>query len=1673
MSWTIICGPSSEKRPEPCSGAAQNAWLAKTIASDSEVLYCLESWSEGCHAVTPSPPAACAIECTGDECPRAWAMLAGFLVPQRSEAATSRVRRLARLRSPRRRRRPQTLFPNHGRRTRCASLLRRYRQAIRGTAGGRPPAQDQGQCAPPRASVQPGDEASLELRKKHMAGAHEGETPDAAGGVGTHTSAERKVPIPPLGSLWDRIETLSGEALGSSDRSPAATLDQITEADVLFVSPSGVRTRVKRQAIEDVYGALTRSGQLTGDEIRARVPEPATGWVANILSMIEGIEWSPSPLSLRLCSDCRSEETCGGRQVALPADDSAIEPGPSEGGSRALEPCEVEPIKIHVEIWVASRLLGEERHTFSASDLVARVLEEFGDKRPSVATYAYGSALRADAPARGVVYNYLYRKERGVLQCFDPDVHRPHQSRSERPWHPALGDVPRRYRLLLPGTVRGPSEPPPEPPTPPEQPMEWIGSESPQTLSGWNVWVQREMGHQTILAQLQLPRDALASLVASIRGLLSEKGLRLAKRLLPEQYPWAFAATLAFWGRYGYRSDRHAYWPGLLQALGVEDAIGLPAEWGQQFRNVIERLGLQADVRSERPLDLILFHGGLPESSLYGFFEHMLQPAVENAADDALSDEALIQSWLRRSAHYLVDEPVCRYLQHGGDSAQLLVGSCRALARGSLRSELPIPEYIESAYRRWRDGTGPGRPQTEEHWRAPWIGLDPWGGGVYVCLPEQVTHNADKPLLWTLHTAGRPAYRQPWAYAQNDTVRWSEERLDVPDPVAECTVTITQGDDLAGEWRLGVAPSSAPCLAFDPRTRRAVKLTQGQEGRVWLLLRPRVALTPESGSVVTEHLPQLSGGWHTWRGYEIDLTRTRTLEIQRGGRTECVLTRDVIDLSLEGGRTIAVEGGTPVYVVSPPHLRIGASRAKIDSCTLGLRVRSLGMSDPRVSAEIPLETLIRHSHTLEDKAGFLLALSDPELLGPDALGEYEITLLGATEERVRFRVASPLAVESTPTPWDPDPEGRLKYVFRVEGDTHLELSRPYPGTQLQAERADTAKRYTLSVPDNPALPAVPVAISRSVHDGATNARVNLTLMLPRLRWRIVANGAPDQTLLAWQNDTHQVLWEELEQAGSCALIVEAPMARAEATLRAELSSADGSTLQTETLERLRETARFGRLDLRRLAASVRESTSDTFRLFVTVPGPTSQRSLTREVLHITRGIPLAELMIVPVAGQTPTLEAHWAPGNRLRKRQLVLRSLARPWEPAVRMDIPDGSYESAELAVTTPLVEGPYEARFCINDRWRDEPEPELLGAGGACCLLYGNPETRFAMLAEQAEQRNECFACAAEQLLLAFHGYVCAPIEPLASNCVRFASFADPVHACALLVSLHLRCEAESLPRPSWLGALVASLCTPDRVRAAYRAYETGELSEHLWQCYIESWMLAPTADANALLALLDLVEGDRRLAVAGNLLDHGEDGAARTAVGVIVSMLQDGAISEDDAVSTLCVSPDLASDALLEMGESPATGRLLDGIARLHPTASRVIRVGHWVHTVAGWGRIDAIADAAGSPVVAALRTVLSDGYSLSVTVRPGQQDEDHLVYRPGQQLIEYGPVPLRGQRRRICAKCNSFITRVQDCLTQHNKSAHGLNIAKSYELMRGNMCRQKDDIRFSVDLPRSLWE
>jgi hypothetical protein len=106
-------------------------------------------------------------------------------------------------------------------------------------------------------------------------------------------------------------------------------------------------------------------------------------------------------------------------------------------------------MKIHVEVFIASRVLEHMQGTFSPHDMVKFIREQFKDERHGIMTHITAACV-ANAPLNHpYLYNYLWHLRQGEYRSFRPGYDPLMPEKKNGRTQPEREDVPEKYQYLL------------------------------------------------------------------------------------------------------------------------------------------------------------------------------------------------------------------------------------------------------------------------------------------------------------------------------------------------------------------------------------------------------------------------------------------------------------------------------------------------------------------------------------------------------------------------------------------------------------------------------------------------------------------------------------------------------------------------------------------------------------------------------------------------------------------------------------------------------------------------------------------------------------------------------------------------------------------------------------------------------------------------------------------------------------------------------------------------------------------------------------------------------------------------------------------------------------------------------------------------------------------------
>ena len=106
-------------------------------------------------------------------------------------------------------------------------------------------------------------------------------------------------------------------------------------------------------------------------------------------------------------------------------------------------------MKIHVEVFIAGKILEQRQSRFSPNEIIEFIRTEFGDERHGIPTHVTAACV-ANAPMNhAICHNYLWRIDHAEYRTFHPrrDPLKPEKKGFRHQPYPQ--DVPEKYHYLL------------------------------------------------------------------------------------------------------------------------------------------------------------------------------------------------------------------------------------------------------------------------------------------------------------------------------------------------------------------------------------------------------------------------------------------------------------------------------------------------------------------------------------------------------------------------------------------------------------------------------------------------------------------------------------------------------------------------------------------------------------------------------------------------------------------------------------------------------------------------------------------------------------------------------------------------------------------------------------------------------------------------------------------------------------------------------------------------------------------------------------------------------------------------------------------------------------------------------------------------------------------------
>ena len=1159
-----------------------------------------------------------------------------------------------------------------------------------------------------------------------------------------------------------------------------------------------------------------------------------------------------------------------------------------------------------------------------------------------------------------------------------------------------------------------------------------------------------------LIGEIPITKEELDDISQNFSQLFFDRDADEVLNFIGQNYPVTFLVFMVGQGIYGYNDGD--FWSAIEQALS--HSIDSTA-FGRLFENLIQRFGKPQfrDLveRARRYVDPILAHGGIPVYCLKDFFSNIVLNCAIRPQLFTLEGEELVEEVLKHTTYTAnTDKPVLNFLEYGGPTAANLLDRARNMLLAWQQNQtllsaedVGLPAHITQYFADWtiENATLSLEHKSRNRLKRPQLSLDPWGLGVFLNLPSQPVSAINMSnLCWKVEAGDYHEEIKVRTQHRGDHLETREIMLRLYEVSENIRIIYSQGiNDF--EWNItGYSPNHL-ILAFDPMTGYIQDHILARE--TWLLYPQHLSLSVTAGEGrLLEILPDLPGEWSKLKLEYWDLSQaTRVGLIQNDGvfREIYVRSQEKIEKpSLENGKLVPTdmeESPVPLFSGEPPTLRIPLGRSEDFLSDLNrwqINLTSVGSADPEISLQISLADLPQDVCTIVDNAA-LIRLSAPKLLTIKPAGTYQIFIKGplGRDASLSLQVLPECEVVGLKELYIPDgsrgPEPVSFSILTTSLDVVDSLNIA-DGIKVETEISGL---HHVLVP--PEVSSVGLLIRRETINYQF-IQIPIYLRINRLRWRIVS----DYGLVAdWQQKHTTLSLQEILQEESPLFIVDLP-GNEDGELIPELNLLDIQGKILQQLEPVNHSmthmTRFWRFDLSKIKHSMEMNDSPIFRLdLVGVKHAIPEAEFNLPVMVFTREIQIMQLQTEVYS----SIDQHhilvtWEEKKQLRSRAFILWSLFRPWQPPIVENIPDSACGEYEFSISrNDHAEGMYRMQMVVIDPWAPlSPSPLPPSQGITVCHDFEISPSREQLIKLEKEiatdsthRQTTQFSNRIEiSLIRQYFGETETSNHDLEVCCQNLM----PAKSREILTLRSILTQTNFTNLEKELGEQIIK---PEILRRLYEDMRDGEITFSEFTSILAIVPNSKNWSVPACETLVQLEDPKIRFKALVQLV--AKDIAK--AVNWILKLIQQSRLSLEDAVELLYEEKPAVITLLKKNKIDPIEEQLLDLLSLYNPYSGLpVVRVGSWVLTNAGWGRIEEILD----PHTGISVDSFLDGegkYILSVSLHI--YESKHLTGEKALINMFTNEITFpRANRIFICQHCQEFVTTKVEMLKNHLKTAHG---------------------------------
>ncbi len=790
--------------------------------------------------------------------------------------------------------------------------------------------------------------------------------------------------------------------------------------------------------------------------------------------------------------------------------------------------------------------------------------------------------------------------------------------------------------------------------------------------------LSRQLDSLVLISQLRLTPDDISRLRVLIQAESERKGAETVKFLM-ELAPASLACFMVWEGILHY--DGGDYWSAVTHILSFPS---VPEKLGQFFLKFLTCRQLPVFTQEGKHyITSILAHGGIPDSCLDDFFQHLLAPILNDELElpaDIGTDE-LIEEWKETPAlFHFSHQPVIRFLRYGSDVAVSFLERCIAMAEAfsdgdsPTAVELDLPPRIIEKYAEWqekRESVISKKTTQGNRFTRPFLVLNPDEGEIRLRVPKQTLLGGVSNLSLDILADGALLDRQLVETFIRNVSETEELSLLLSSPAQEYQVRLSHAGSLLKRWTLPGCGGQTPYLIFHEDSCKRVR-HQIINSRFWLVI-PEIYHIRDENCILEEGC-DFYGDWFDSSAYLVDCAgKSELLLDSDSGQTISLLVHDLKPSLVGGNRISCADSGQPerlpVFSEKLPELHIPVA-SRHDVTRWHLSIASFGQQRSHLKKYAVAEFA---EHDSAKSENVIVSLHHARLLGDVPCGRYSIHVQGPLGVEQEFRLC---VLPHFEVHFDRD------FYLAEPASVILHTSPDVMVSSPQSEPISILQPGTVAISSSESL----VHLQLTPHDGIM---LPLTIRVPRMQWRF--RGLPDKQSDRWTGRPLEIDLQDWEQHAHTADLLVDPGASLK-KIWLEHTASQHTLFPAPQKRRL---YRFTQLT--QFSDSIRNSGKAVTRLHLNIAGKQAVEILRIQISWEITGLRCETNASVP--GHY-TVVFSWHDKGKVADRSIHLHHRANPDQPEIIKPIADGA---SSVTITRPFqafLPGDYRVEFTVEDEW-------------------------------------------------------------------------------------------------------------------------------------------------------------------------------------------------------------------------------------------------------------------------------------------------------------------------------------------------------------------------------------